>query len=295
MLIDRLKSLGVFAECVRQGSFRGAARALDMTPSAVGYHIKQLEEALAQPLFYRSTRRLSLTDAGERLFASAEGMMGLAETGLRQAADPEAALQGRLRVTLTSAMAQSPLAAGLAAFHRDHPRVALDLHYSDTWEDLIAGRFDLALRSGGMDDSNLKCRKLWDMPRVLVASPVFLAAHPELNSPTQLNEIPWIRFAKMVGHRVLIGPDGAEVHVPQAGNITVNNIEAMADFARAGIALASPPTHVVADDLTSGRLVEVLPAWRVTPIPVYAVWPGGAVENPLSQALLRTFVAQFSE
>ncbi|MCG7572342.1 LysR family transcriptional regulator [Phaeobacter sp. CNT1-3] len=292
MLIDRLKSLGIFVECVRQSSFRGAARALDMTPSAVGYHIKQLEAELGQPLFYRSTRKLGLTDAGERLFASAEAMLGLAETGLRQAADPDAALQGRLRITLTSAMAQSPLAAGIAQFHRDHPQVALDLHYSDAWEDLIGGRFDLALRSGGLQDSNLKCRKLWDMPRVLVASPALLSDHPPLKAPEDLATIPWIRFAKMVGHRVLIGADGAEVHIPQAGNITVNNIEAMADFARAGIALASPPTHVVAHDLAAGRLVEVLADWRVAPIPVYAVWPGGAVDNPLTQRLLQSLITQ---
>lgn len=294
MLIDRLKSLGIFVECVRQSSFRGAARALDMTPSAVGYHIKQLEAELGQPLFYRSTRKLGLTDAGERLFASAEAMLGLAETGLRQAADPDAALQGRLRITLTSAMAQSPLAVGIAQFHRDHPQVALDLHYSDTWEDLIVGRFDLALRSGGMEDSGLKCRKLWDMPRVLVASPSMLNEMAPLHRPEQLCDIPWIRFAKMAGHRVLVGPDGDEVHIPQAGNITVNNIEAMADFARVGIALASPPTHVVAHDLAAGRLVEVLPEWQVAPIPVYAVWPGGAVENPLTQRVLQALVAQLS-
>jgi DNA-binding transcriptional LysR family regulator len=145
-----------------------------------------------------------------------------------------------------------------------------------------------------MEASNLNCRKLWEMPRVLVASPALLADHSPLKAPEDLAAIPWIRFAKMVGHRVLIDPDGGEVHIPQAGNITVNNIEAMVDFARAGIALASPPTHVVAHDLAAGRLVEVLADWRVAPIPVFAVWPGGAVENPLTQRLLQALVTQLS-
>jgi len=286
MLVDRLKSLGIFAECVRQGSFRGAGRALSMTPSAVSYHVKQLEEELGHPLLYRSTRRLSLTDAGERLFASAEAMLTLAETGLMQAKDPDAPLSGAMRITLTSAMAQSPVAAALTRFQLENQQVALDLHYSDTWEDLVGERYDLALRSGGMEDSSLKCRKLWQMPRALVASPAFLARFDPIQTPADLAAIPWIRFAKMSGQRVLVGPDGDEVSVTQAGNITVNNIEAMADFAREGMALASPPTHFVAADLASGRLVEVLQGWRVAPIPVYAVWPDGPVANPLTTRLL---------
>ena len=286
MLVDRLKSLGIFAECVRQGSFRGAGRALGLTPSVVSYHVKQLEGELGRPLLYRSTRRLSLTDAGERLAASAEAMLGLAETGLMQARDPEAALSGTLRITLTSAMAGSPIAATLARFHAENPQVALDLHYSDIWEDLVGDRYDLALRSGGMTDSSLMCRKLWDMPRVLVASPEFLAKHPPIAAPADLGQIPWVRFAKMSDQRVLTGPKGQEAQVQQAGNITVNNIEAMSDFSRLGMALASPPTHFVAADLAAGRLVEVLQKWQVAPIPVYAVWPAGAVANPLTTRLL---------
>lgn len=290
MLVDRLKSLGIFAECVRQGSFRGAGRTLGLTPSVVSYHVKQLEEELGRPLLYRSTRRLSLTDAGERLAASAEAMLGLAETGLMQARDPEAALSGTLRITLTSAMAGSPIAATLARFHAENPQVALDLHYSDIWEDLVGDRYDLALRSGEMTDSSLMCRKLWDMPRVLVASPDFLAKHPPIAAPADLGQIPWVRFAKMSDQRVLISPNGQEAQVQQAGNITVNNIEAMSDFACLGMALASPPTHFVAADLAVGRLVEVLQEWQVAPIPVYAVWPAGAVANPLTTRLLDMLV-----
>lgn len=285
--MDRLKSLGIFAETVRQGSFRGAARALGLTPSAISYHVKQLEDDLGAPLLYRSTRRLSLTDAGERLFEAAQTMVGVAEAGLQQARNPDASLRGQLRITLTSALARSPISAAIARFHVENPKVALDLHYSDTWEDLIAGRFDLALRSGRMEDSSLICRKLWDMPRALVAAPAFLARYPDWHGPEDLADVPWIRFAKMEGQRQLIGPKGQEAWVQQSGDITVNNIEAMVDFARHGMALASPPRHCVSDELATGQLVEVLQDWGIAPMPVYTLRPAGAVDNPLTLRLMQ--------
>lgn len=290
MELDRLKSLGIFAETVRAGSFRGAARKLGLTPSAVSYHVSQLEQQLAQPLLYRSTRRLSLTDAGERLFATADTLLQLAQDGMQRARDPDAPLQGRLRVTMTSAMAHSHVAAAIARFHRAHPEVALELHYSDLWDDLIADRFDLALRSGALQDSTLKCRLIWQMQRMLVASPDFLNRHGPVHCPADLQDLPWIRFAKMAGSRQLIGPGQQQIEIAQAGQITVNNIEAMVDFTRAGLALSSPPAHFVRDQLGAGDLVRLLPDWQVAPIPVYAVWPAVAVENPATARLLDELV-----
>ena len=168
---DRFKSLSIFADVVRAGGFREAARRLDITPSAASYHVKALEKELGTSLLYRSTRKMTLTEAGEELYNAALAMKDAAESGFHAAKQIEAGLSGTLRIAVSSSLAHSALTADIVRFHRDNPRVALDLVYADRMEDLIAERFDLALRAGRMQDSALKCRLVWDMPRMLVCSP----------------------------------------------------------------------------------------------------------------------------
>lgn len=283
---DRLKSLSVFADIVHAGSFRGAARNLDMTPSAVGYHVKALETELGTALFYRSTRKITLTEAGEQLHRAALAMNTAAEAGFNAVRQGGATLGGHLRITLTTSLAYSPVTRALARFHADHPGVSLDLSYTDVTEDLIAGRIDLALRAGRMPDSTLKCRLIWSMPRMLVATPDFLARFSRFTGPGALKDIPWIKFAGMDPQRRMTGPEGQQVDVQQAGGLTVNSIDAMVDLTLRGMAMSSPPSHFVATALGDGRLVPVLPEWQLDSLPVNAVWPSAGVDNPITRRLV---------
>ncbi|MCI4665641.1 MAG: LysR family transcriptional regulator [Neomegalonema sp.] len=284
---DRLKSLSIFAEIVQAGSVRGAARKLSMTPSAISYHLHALEEEIGAPLLYRSTRRLSMTDAGGRLYHAALAMLEAAEAGLRSATQPNAELQGRFRVTLNSALIQSFIAEALVRFHRDFPLVELELDYSDAIIDLVGERYDLALRSGRMENSSLKCRMIWRMPRRLVASPEFLERVDPIAHAADLGSVPWIKFAKMSPERRLIDPEGREWIAQQAGGLTVNSIEAMIDLTRLGAAISSPPTHLITRDIETERLIPVLAGWTMPPVPTYAVWPAVGVENPMTARFLK--------
>jgi LysR family transcriptional regulator, transcriptional activator for aaeXAB operon len=197
-MIHRLKSLAVFAETVREGSFRGAARRLNLTPSAVSYHVRVLEEAVGAPLLYRSTRSLSTTDVGESLYRSALDMLNAAQSGLNMASAFDKHLGGKLRVALTSALSRSYVSERIGEFAKVYSNIDLHLHYDNRENDLIGDHFDLALRIGSLEDSGLKCRHLWDMPRVLVASPKLLEGTDLVTSAKDLEKLCWIRQTRCV-------------------------------------------------------------------------------------------------
>ncbi|MBO9467865.1 LysR family transcriptional regulator [Tropicibacter sp. R15_0] len=292
MSLEHLKSMGVFAEVAASGSFRGAARALGMTPSSVAYHVQQLEERLGTPLLYRSTRKLSLTEAGQRLAEAAQSMRHMADIGMQGAASGAEQLQGALHISLTVSLLRSPISRALARFQQQNPDVALRLTYSDAAHDLIADRIDLALRVGTLDSSALKCRRIWTMQRALVASPDLLARHTPIQHPDDLTTIPWIKHANLSEKRRFTSTTGDTRDVVQYGSLKVDNIEAMVDLALHGMALASPPRHYIEAQLRDGSLVEILSDWKLAEIPVQAIWPDTKVENPLTRAFLTVLAAE---
>ena len=289
-MIDRLKSLGVFAETVREGTFRGAARKLGLTPSAVSYHIRTLEEVIGVPILYRSTRSLSTTAAGESLYRSALEMLNAAQNGLHEASQIETLLSGKLRISLTSALSHSYVSEHIAQFSKEHPSVEMQLHYDNQKINLVGEQIDLALRTGKLENSSLKCRLIWNMPRKLVANPEFLKQSPPIEKPQDLKNLCWIRFESMVGKRKMSDNQGRKLEITQSGNVVVNSIEAMVDLAVLGTGLASPPSHFVDHLINEGQLLHVLPEWSVETIPVYAVWPPVKVENPITRSFLNGLV-----
>ncbi|WP_112322779.1 LysR family transcriptional regulator [Oceanibium sediminis] len=285
-MIEHLKSMAVFAEVVRAGQFRAAADRLNMTPSAISYHIRVLEEAVGVPLLYRSTRRFTLTTDGAALFDASEKMLAAARAGFAGVQGAAGALSGRLKVTLTTALSHSRVSELIAAFAAECPKVDLHLHYDNRVSDLVAETIDVAVRIGRLDDSSLMCKHIWDMPRTLVASPAFVTRHGPIETPQDLGRVPWIKFAGMEARRVLHGPEGDGLTVEQAGHLTVNSIEAMVDMTRLGVGMSSPPTHFVEGQLKSGALVECLPAYRMATLPVFAIWHRTTVPNPIAQAFV---------
>ncbi|MCG8493136.1 MAG: LysR family transcriptional regulator [Sneathiellales bacterium] len=291
-MIENLKSIAVFSETVRQSSFRAAARELGITPAAVSYHVKLLEEELGTPLFYRSTRKISVTAAGEALYKASLEMLNAAKTGLRQASGADQGLSGQFRITLISALSHSFIADHIAYFIKAYPEVDVQLHYDHRKADLVAEKFDLAIRTGRMEDSSLTCKLIWRMPRCLVASPEYLEETGAINYPDDLNSRCWLKFQTMEAKRRMTSPTGNTVEVEQGGNVVLNSIEGMVGFVLSGVGMASPPLHCVSDYLQSGRLVEILPDWLIEPLPVYAVWPTTKVKNPVTQAFLKDLKRQ---
>lgn len=291
-MIEHLKSLAIFAEVVRSGRFRIAAANLGMTPSAISYHIRVLEEAVGVPLLYRSTRSFSLTDQGSKLYEAALEMLNAAEAGFAVAQDTNVDLSGKLRVALTSALSHSYISGRIVKFARDHPNVDIHLHYDNRENNLVQDQFDIALRIGKLKDSNLLCKLLWQMPRILVASPSLLDAMPPLTQPSDLQRVSWIKFHGLEKSRELQDSEGKVITVPQAGNITVNSIEAMLDFTLLGAGVSSPPTHFVQEGLRTNGLVHLFPKYKMTNLPVFAIRHKTIVPHPIVSKFLEMLVGQ---
>ncbi|WP_047238383.1 LysR family transcriptional regulator [Chromobacterium subtsugae] len=284
-MIEELRALAVFAKTVETGSFRAAARALQLSPSVVSHHVSQLESRLGAALLYRSTRRLSLTADGETLFQHAQAMLRAAESGLDALAGRATEPTGRLSLTLPAFFARSPLTARLAGFARRHPKVELVLDYSDEKRDLVRDGIDLAIRIGELPDSALKSRRLFDMPRLLVAAPALLSARPAPRHPQELADWPWLGIRMRPDRKTLLDAAGEAHSFSIQPTIRANSLDAVCQLAIAGCGLATPPAFLAADDIAAGRLSEVEPEWQVEALGVYAVWPANAARASLTLRL----------
>ncbi len=272
--MDQLKRMAIFAEVVAAGSLTAAARQLGMTPSAVSQHLRQLEQALGLALLHRSTRRLTLTEAGERYHAGCAAMVAAARSAEQALARLRDEPEGELRLAAPIGFG-SLLATALAPLRR-HPRLTLRLLLDDAMIDLIEARVDVALRVGTLADSTLVARKLGSMTRQLCASPAYLAERGWPAQPQDLLQHDWLGSkpgnagAEMLE---LLGPDGARQTLRLEGRVQATQVTALHALCLAGWGIS---LGVSADDrqaLADGRLLPVLPGWRLADLPVYAVTP----------------------
>lgn len=286
-MLDELRALAVFARVAEEGSIRGAARALSLSPSVVSHHVKALEERVGVVLLYRSTRKLALTPAGERLAAEARAMVAAAERGLDEARGASAAPSGALRVTMPAFLSETTLCRDVAEFARLHPRVRLTVSFTEVRHDLLKDGFDLALRMGKQEDSTHKTRRLAEMERALVAAPALLQTTRAPRAPKDLEALPFIHLGQRppvlaLKHRTR--PESAQI--TYAPTLTVDSAIALRSLVLAGGGVATLPEVLVRDDLARGRAVELLPSWRAAAVAVYAVWPAGAVKATLTTRFL---------
>jgi DNA-binding transcriptional LysR family regulator len=281
-MIDELRALAVFAKVVELGSFRAAARALSLSPSVVSHHVSALEGRLALPLLYRSTRRLALTPHGEQLVAAAREMVDAAARGLDAVGGHSHAPTGTLRVTAPAFLAETSYTTHLAAFCAAHPGVRLVASFSDAPRDLLRDGFDLALRAGRLEASTHKTRKLADMRRLLVAAPRYASAREPPRVPRDLERWDFLHLSSRPAELSLTAPGKKPVVVAFEPRISVDSAAALRELAIAGAGATSLPEVTVRAEVARGRLVELLPEWRIALVGVYAVWPHNAQRSSLT-------------
>lgn len=292
-MIDDLKAMAIFVETVKRGSFRGAAKALDLSPSVVSYQISQLEERLGTALIYRSTRKLSKTTEGEILFNHAVEMLDKAELGLRAISGHNTAT-GKLTITLPLSVTTDIITHKLAEFSKQNPGINIHFIYSDKRRDLVAEGIDIAFRMGSMPDSALNARKLSDKHRTLACSPEYYAKHPEPNCPEDLRNWNWIKHDTLPNRRTFLKAGNKRFEVDLKGNISANSAEAMVQFALHGLGISTAAHWLIEDHLKEGRLVRVLPDWEVEAMPFYAVWHGNITDCSNTRRLLN-FLENYKE
>lgn len=292
--MDQLKRMAVFAEVVAAGSLSGAARRLDMTPSAVSQHLRQLEQALGLALLHRSTRRLTLTEAGEHYHAGCAAMVAAARSAEQALARLRDEPEGELRLAAPIGFG-GQLGRALAPL-RAHPKLTMQLLLDDAMVDLIALRVDVALRVGHQADSALVARKLGDTPRQLCASPAYLAARGWPEHPQDLLRHDWLgtRPRGQGGDMVeLYGPAGARETLRLEGRVQASQVTVLHTLCLAGWGISMGVSEDDRAALADGRLVAVLPQWRLEALPVYAVTPRRGEQPAKVRHALELLAAHF--
>lgn len=286
-MLDQLRPLAVFAKTAELGSFRAAARALSLSPSVVSYHVSELERRLALPLIYRTTRRLSLTADGEKLFAEAQQMVDAAERGLDVLSGRSQSITGSLRLTAPAFLAETAFCTDLAAFSTAHPNVTLTTSFADARSDLLRDGLDVALRIGRLESSTHKVRKLADMHRLLVASTSYAGARPKPRAPKDLASWSYIQLSSRPAEIVLTrARETKPSSISFSPRMSADSATAVRTLALAGAGLATLPEAFVRPEIERGNLVEVLPGWRLPLLPVFAVWPNSTRRAALTHRFL---------
>jgi len=289
-MIDELRSMAIFAETIKQGSFRAAAKELKLSPSVVSYQVTQLEKSVGTALIYRSTRKLSLTSEGGVLYQYALNMIQAAQQGLNQVAIEKKELRGTLTLTLPSALIKSEISKKISKFSKLHPLLNFKLFYTDDRQDLIHQGIDLAFRAGAMDDSNLKSKRIGEINRKLVCSYDYWKENITPISPQDLTTWNWIKLDMLPNHRTLVNSSGEKCEIGFESNISVNSVEAMTQLCINGAGIATPPDYLIKSEIENNALVELLPNWQVEPIPLYAVWPSNVFQNSSVKRLLEFLI-----
>lgn len=281
-MLDQLRQIAIFAKTVDHGSFRGAAKALDISPSVVSHHIARLEERLGTALLYRSTRKLALTDDGKRLLVQAHAMIEAAEAGLDAIAGHAPRPSGALHVTVPAVLAQSALVDSIAAFSQANPNIRLDLDFTDARREVIGDGIDVAIRMGWLKDSALKARKLYDVDRKLVAATSYIAQQQAPETPEDIEDWDWLELAPVRLRPRFHKTDTPSVTLKPTPRLSVNDATALFRLAHAAAGLAIVPDFLAENDIARGEMVHVLPKWQLDAVGVFAVWPPNAPKEGLT-------------
>ncbi|MDN6870559.1 LysR family transcriptional regulator [Aeromonas caviae] len=295
--MDQLRRYAIFAAVVEAGSMTGAAKALGMTPSAVSQHISQLESLLGLTLLHRSTRRLSLTEAGEVVWQGCQSLQQtLNDTELRLS-EVRDSLLGEVRITAPVGMAGQPLARALSPLLQAHPGLCIQIIADDEKRDLIKDRIDVALRVGTLEDSTLVARRLGQTRMLLCASPAYLARKGTPRSPADLLAHDWLA-SDMLGGGILLLDEKGEAHkVKPKPRVLCNNVLPLRQFTLAGQGISLQPEGEIEEDLATGRLLVLLPGFLAPPMEIHAITPQREIPEKVRRVIsaLRSHFAEHGQ
>ncbi|MDF0521728.1 LysR substrate-binding domain-containing protein [Bradyrhizobium yuanmingense] len=258
-MLDRLTSLEVFAKVAAAGSLSGAARAMGLSQTMVTKHVASLEARLGIKLFHRTTRRLSITEAGRNYLESAERILADMEAADSAISRERVEPRGLLRVNVPVVFGTRQIAPAIAEFSAIHPEVTVELGLNDRLVDLAEEGWDLAIRIGSLRDSSMVARKLAPNRLVVCAAPSYLARHGTPRTVADLarhNCLGYTLSQQASAAEWLFGVEG-EIRVQVSGTLRANNGDALRAATLAGLGLARQPTFIIADDLRSGALVAL--------------------------------------
>lgn len=273
--MDKLNRMAVFAIVVAEGSFSAAGRRLGMSPSAVSQHMHTLEQDLGVTLLHRSTRKLTLTDAGAAFYPGCKAMLHEASQAEQRLAEMRDTLVGELRIATTIGLGGAPLAQALAPLLQAHPKLSLRILANDEIINLIEVRADIALRvNRQLDDASYIAHPLAIWPMVLCASPRYLNRCGIPETPEELSQHQWlVNTNEAVPASIELHRNNGEtrkIRMPDiaTGSSSMNVLRA---FTLEGVGISIQPLYEIEYELKRGDLVLLLPEWRPAPLKLHAL------------------------
>lgn len=291
--MPNLMGIEVFARVVERKSFSAAARCLGLTTSAVSKQVSRLEASLGTRLLNRTTRSLSLTEAGATFYGRCVRILAEISAAEEAVGQLRERPRGTLRVSAPMSFGQLHVAPAIPEFLARYPEIRIDMTLDDRFVDLVEEGFDLAIRIARLPDSTLVARKLASSRRVVCGSPSYLSQHGVPEHPRDL-----------AGHNCLLysyqrenewrfrGPRG-EAKVTVLGSFRANNGDVLRAAALAGLGLVLLPTFIVGTDLRAGTLRAVLTSYAVSEEAVYAVYPHARHLSPKIRAFVDFLAKRF--
>jgi DNA-binding transcriptional LysR family regulator len=285
--MDRLDGIALFAEVADRRSFAQTARRLGRSPAAVTRAIGELEARLGVRLLNRTTRAVSLTEAGERFLAGARRVLADLDEIERAAAGEGAAPRGELRLTAPILFGRVHMTPIVTEFLARFPDVSVALTLLDRPVDLVEERLDAAVRIGALAESSAVATRVGTVRRIVVAAPDYLARHGTPRLPADLAAHAIIAFAAISGaERWAFDDRSGETSVAVKPRLVVNTAEAAVDTVRGGFGITRVLSYQAADDIARGTLRRLLRTHEGDDIPIHLVYPGGRHPPPKLRAFL---------
>lgn len=273
--MDRLTSMAVFVKAVDLGSFAAAAAALDLSGPMVGKHVHVLEQRLGVRLLHRTTRRQSLTELGRAYYERCRVVLAEVEAADAIAADQRTEPHGKLRVTMPVLLGRRCAAPVLLELARRYPALEIDLSFSDPIVDLAEAGFDLAIRTGVLESrAGVIARRIARQHMIVCASPAYLEQRGRPRQIADLANHDTIIYRRSGRVRPWLFPrDGQPaVSIMPTGRLRLDDLDAIADVATAGMGLAWLPSWLVRERIAAGNLVRLWPGQPAFLYDCHAVW-----------------------
>ena len=294
--MDMIAGLKTFVAVVDAGSFTAAAERAQMSKKLASKYVGTLEARLGVQLLQRTTRSLSLTEAGHRFYDRAVRLLDDFEAMTADVRDAETGLDGVLRVSAPMSFGRIFVQPALAAFRSAHPDLTIDLRLDDRFVDLASEGFDLAVRIGQLEDSSLLARRLGTIELCCVASPAYLVGVEAPQHPSDLMHHSCLRDSNLrAGYAWPFAIEGHTKRIAVQGSFIVNNATAVRDLVLSGEGIGLCPDYSVATDLASGRLVRLLETFAPERLGIYAVFSDARRMPARTRAALEHLVYVFKQ
>lgn len=292
--MDRLTAMQVFVEVAHSGSFSATADKLDMSRAMVTRYVGALEQWLGARLLQRTTRSVTLTDAGESCLRRSQQMLALMDNVEEETSRHDGALRGQLRITCSVSFAYAQMAAAVVDFLQLHPGLKIDLNASEGALNLVEARIDLAIRISAEPDPTLIGRVLAPCGSVLVAAPAYLRLHGRPAQPAELGAHRCLSYANFGKSIWKLQRGDAVEEVAVGSHFSGNEATALLQAALAGGGIAMQPTYLANPHLRAGALEAVLPQWQLPVMEIYALYPSRKHLSPAVRTLLDFLVERFA-